>query len=221
MLQAITGNSNRTSEKTSFCLMDTDVIDDTLPGAPITAQYVNCGNSFQGISVGYGDTYGWHLSGQQLSLKNQKDGDYRLITHVDPQGAILETDESDNESCVLLNLVMSTPTPTVAILNDSGCDGGSEPPSPPDGEVTVDSIFPDSAARDSSVSVVISGSGFVSGMEVRLENGKGSRPTVSDVNVQNSTITALITVKKGAKAASWDVRVGSGVLVGEFTVTVP
>ncbi len=221
MLQAITGNSNRTSEKTSFCLMDTDLIDGTLPGAPSTAQYVNCGNFFQGISVGYGDTYGWHLSGQQISLKNLKDGDYRLITHVDPQGAILETDETDNESCVLLHLVMSTPTPTVAILNDSGCDGGSEPP--PGGEVTVDSIFPGSAARNSSVSVVISGSGFASGMEVKLENGKGTRPTVSDVNVdvQNSTITALITVKKGAKADSWDVRVGSGVLVSGFTVTVP
>ena len=80
MLPAVTGNSNKTSAKTSFCLMDTDMIDGTLPGAPITAQYVNCGNFFQGISVGFGDTYGWHLPGQEISLKNVKTGDYRLIT---------------------------------------------------------------------------------------------------------------------------------------------
>ncbi len=224
MLPAVTGNSNKTSAKTSFCLMDTDLVNGSLPGSPSTKQYVSCGNFFQGISVGFGDTYGWHLPGQEISLKNLKDGDYRLITHVDPQGAILETDETDNESCVLLNLVMSTPTPTVAILDDSGCDDGSEPPPPPPGgDVTVDSIVPGSAVRDSSVPVMIFGTGFATGMEVTLENGKGPRPTVSNVNVdeQNSTITALITVKKGAKADSWNVRVGSGVLVDGFTVTVP
>jgi hypothetical protein len=59
-------------------------------------------------------------------------------------------------------------------------------------------------------------------MEVRLEDGKGPRPTVGDIIVENdSTITALITMKKGAKADSWDVRVGSGVLEGGFKVTVP
>ncbi|MDH3338293.1 MAG: lysyl oxidase family protein [Gammaproteobacteria bacterium] len=221
LLQQVTGNSQKTSTKTSFCLMDTDLVDGTLPGAPSSPQYVSCGNFFQGISVGYGDTYGWHLPGQEISLKNLKDGDYRLITEVDPQNRIMETDDSDNEACVLLNLVTSTPTPTVTILNESSCDGGSEPP--PGGEVTVDSITPNSAPRDSSVSVLITGSGFASGMEVSLENGSGARPTVSVVNVdeQNSTITAVITLKKGAKAGNWDVRVGSGVLPGGFTVTVP
>jgi hypothetical protein len=46
---------------------------------------------------------------------------------VDPQDRILETDDSDNESCVLLRIVTSTPTPTVEILNASGCG-----PAPPD-----------------------------------------------------------------------------------------
>ena len=189
---------------------------------PSEAVFNSCGNLTQGISPGWGDTYGWHLPGQEISLKNVKDGDYRLITKVDYKDLLMETDETDNESCVLLHIVTSTPTPTVAILNDSGCDDGSEPPPPPPGgDVTVDSIVPDSAARDSSVFVMISGTGFEAGMEVTLENGKGPRPTVSDVTVSSTMITALITMKKGAKAVSWDVRVGSGVLDGGFTVTVP
>ena len=223
LLQKVTGNSQKTSAKTSFCLMDTDLVDDTLPGVPDSPQYISCGNFFQGISIGYGDTYGWHLPGQEISLKNLKDGDYRLITRVDPFDRIMETDDTDNEACVLLNLVTSAETPTVTILDDSGCDGGSEPPPPPGGEVTVDSIVPRSGDRTSSVSVVITGSGFAPGMDVTLENGQGARPVVSNISIdeQTSTITALITMKKGAKAVSWDVRVGSGVLVDGFTVTVP
>ena len=59
-------------------------------------------------------------------------------------------------------------------------------------------------------------------MDVRLENGSGAQPNVSNDQVLNSTtISALITVRKGAKAGAWDVRVGSGVLTDGFTVTVP
>ena len=60
-------------------------------------------------------------------------------------------------------------------------------------------------------------------MDVTLENGRGARPVVTDVNIdeQTSTITALITIKNGAKAGFWDVRVGNGVLVNGFEVTVP
>jgi hypothetical protein len=216
------GNAQRSSAKTSFCLMDTAAQDLSLPGAPSAPVYTSCGNFFQGMSVGFGDTYGSHLSGQEISLKKVKDNDYRLITTVDPQDRLLETDETDNESCVLLRIVASTSTPTVEILDANGCDGGSEPP-PPGGDVTVASIEPGSAAKGTSVSVVITGTGFTAGMGVTLENGSGSRPTVSGVgvDVQNSTITALITVKKGAKAGFWDVRVGSGVLFDGFEVTVP
>jgi hypothetical protein len=127
VLPAIEGNSQRSSQKTSFCLMDTTEMDLTLPGAPSVAQYVSCGNFFQGISVGWGDTYGWHLAGQEISLKNLQDGDYRLETTVDPEDRILESDETDNESCVLLHISVSTQT--VDILNASGCG-----PAPPDAD---------------------------------------------------------------------------------------
>ena len=220
LLQSVTGNSQKTGAKTSFCLMDTDRIDGSLPGSPSSAQYVSCGNFFQGISVGYGDKYGWHLAGQEIPLRNLGDGDYRLIATVDPTGVIQETNESDNDSCVLLRLVTSTSPPTVTILDEDGCDSDPEPP-PPGNEVVVDSIIPATAAKGSSVSVLISGSGFLPGMTVKLENGRGARPVVSNVQIdeQASTVTALITMKKGAKPTTWDVRVGSGVLVDGFTVT--
>jgi hypothetical protein len=126
VLPAVQGNSQKTSAKTSFCLMDTTEVDLTLPGAPSVAQYVSCGNFFQGISVGFGDTYGSHLAGQEISLKNLQDGDYRLETTVDPENRILETDETDNESCVLLHIVVSTPTPTVTVLNANSCNTGPD-----------------------------------------------------------------------------------------------
>ena len=128
VLPAVTGNSQRTSTKTSFCLMDSNRVDDSLPGAPTEAGYASCGNFFQGISIGWGDKYSWRLIGQEISLTNLQDGDYRLITTVDPENRLQETNENDNESCVLLNIIVSTPTPTVTVLNDSHCDDAPEPP---------------------------------------------------------------------------------------------
>jgi hypothetical protein len=226
VLPGVRGNSQRTSAKTSFCLMDTAPEDLTLPGAPSSAVYSSCGNFFQGISVGWGDTYGAHLIGQEISLHKVKDGDYRLMTTVDPFDRILESDETDNESCVLLRITTSTATPSVQVLDPNGCDGGEPPPPPPPGEeVIVSGIDPNSGAPGDSVLVTITGSGFTNGMEVSLENGSGARPTVSIVGRTFSdttdTIDAWITLKNGAKAVSWDVRVGSGVLAGGFTVTAP
>jgi hypothetical protein len=137
VLPAIQGNSQRTSQKTSFCLMDTNLIDGSLPGAPPVAEYANCGNFFQGISVGWGDTYGSNLPGQEISLKKLKDGDYHLITQADPENRIQETDETDNQSCVLLHIVVSTPTPTVEILNANDC---GPPPPDADGDGLQDSL---------------------------------------------------------------------------------
>tara|TARA_B100001971_G_C17794437_1_gene336209 strand:- start:316 stop:552 length:237 start_codon:yes stop_codon:yes gene_type:complete len=76
------------------------------------------------------------------------------------------------------------------------------------------------------VNVTITGSGFLNGAGVIFENGKGSAPKASSVDVADpNTITATVTTKsKGPSGSSaWDVRVinsdgSSGVLVDGFTV---
>lgn len=46
------GGSQRTSSKTTFCIIDTDHIDPSLPGAAQSPVYVTCNPDVQGMSVG-------------------------------------------------------------------------------------------------------------------------------------------------------------------------
>lgn len=216
-LQPLKGKSKRTSSKTSFCLMDTALVDGQLPGSPNNAAYTGCGNFFQGISVGWSDVYGAHLPGQSIDLTRLKDGDYRLIIEVDPKNQLLETNEDDNTSCVLLRI--SVTTQSFDILNANGCDDGTEPPG---GDITVASIAPNSASVGETVNVTINGTGFVDGVTVDFDNGRGSKPSASNVVVISATqITATVTVKRrGGKDSDniWDLVVGSGRLPDAFTV---
>lgn len=93
--------------------------------------------------------------------------------------------------------------------------------------VTVMSIDPNTMKAGTTVEVTITGSGFVDGANVTLENGKGPAPAASNIVVVDAnTITATITAKSGGPPQEriWDVRVtnpdgSSGVLVDGFTVT--
>lgn len=215
-LQSVKGTSQRTSTKTSFCIMDTGSQNLTLPGAPSSAVYSQCGNSVQGMSVGWGDTYGSGLLGQEISLKRLKDGDYRLIIETDPKNRLLETDETDNVSCVLLRI--SVTRLTVDVLNPTGCDTPGT-----GGAVTLASINPSTGvAGGAAVPVTITGSGFANGMAVTFENGSGYKPAASNVVVVSpELITATVTIKKTGRAGTdnvWDVRVGTAILANGFTV---
>lgn len=215
-LQPVKGTSQRTSTKTSFCIMDTGAQDLALPGAPSSAVYANCGNSVQGMSVGWGDTYGAGLPGQEISLKRLKDGDYRLIIEADPRNRLFETDETDNVSCALLHI--SVTRLTVDVLNPAGCDTPGS-----GGVVTVASISPATGvAGAAAVPVTITGSGFAGGMAVTFENGSGYKPAASDIVVVSpELITATVFIRKKGRAGPdnvWDLRVGTGVLANSFTV---
>ena len=208
------GGSARTSSKTTFCVMDTTPVNLGLPGAPGGPVYSTCGNTIQGMSVGWGDTYGSFLAGQSIDFTGNPSGDYKLSIEIDPKKRIIEASETDNISCVLLRINVSHSTATV--LNPNGCDAPS-----PGGEVVVAGIVPNSVPRGSVSSVTITGSGFVQGMQVSFENGTGQRPTASNVIVVDAnTITANVTVRSGGVSSDrvWDVRVGSGVLPDGFTV---
>ena len=206
------GGSLRTGQKTTFCVMDTTKVDGSLPGAPTSAGYGSCGNQIQGMSVGWGDTYGAHLSGQEIDFTDNADGIYSLKIIIDPDSNIVESNESDNESCALISI---TKPSTVSVLDSSGnCS-------------TVASITPNTASRSTSVPVTIKGYGFTQGMAVTFEGGNGPRPVASNVQIISNTVaedtlTATVTIpykKQLGRNPVWDVRVGSGgVLRRAFTV---
>ena len=97
------GASQRTSAKTTFCIIDTTRTKGFKNG-PRRPAYTTCGAAVQGMSVGWGDTYGSTLPGQAVDVTGLPDGDYTLAIEVDPKGRIIETNESDNASIVRLRL---------------------------------------------------------------------------------------------------------------------
>lgn len=209
------GGSARTGSKTTFCVMDTTKVDATLPGAPGSAVYSSCGNLIQGMSIGWGDTYGAHLVGQELDFTGNPDGIYQLAITVDPKGVIVESDENDNVSCALISIKKPS---TVTVLDSSGSCS------------TVTSISPSSAAMGATVQVTITGYGFTADMAVTFEGGNGPRPVASNVQLASDTegldtITATVSVpykKNLGRDPVWDLRVGTAGLLGNaFTVTRP
>lgn len=205
------GGSERLGTKTTFCVMDTNKINGALPGAPSGAVYSTCGNQIQGISVGWGDTYGAHLAGQEIDFTDNADGVYRLRIELDPKKLVVESNENDNVSCVLLNIRKPS---SVTVLDASGSCSA------------VTSISPNAARIGQTVQVTISGYGFSQGMAVGFEGGNGPRPEVSNVVLASDSdtvdlITATVTVpakRKGGRDPVWNLRVGSSVLPDAFTV---
>jgi hypothetical protein len=205
------GGSTRTGSKTTFCVMDTTAINLSLPGAPGSAAYSTCGNQIQGMSVGWGDTYGAHLIGQELDFTDNADGVYQLKIEIDPKKVMIESNKNDNVSCALISIKKPN---TVTVLDASGSCS------------TVSSITPNSAMMGTTVNVTIKGYGFSQGMSVSFESGNGPRPVASNVSVvDENTITAAVTVpykKQLGRDPVWDLRVGSGGLLrNAFTVTKP
>lgn len=207
------GGSSRTGVKTTFCVLDTTAVNLALPGAPGSPFYSRCGRDLQGISVGWGDTYGAHLAGQEIDFTGNADGIYQLKIEVDPKKVLVETNENDNVSCVLLSIRKPS---TVTVLDSSGLCS------------SVASITPNSTRTGTSVQVTITGYGFTPGMGVSFDSGNGPRPVASNVQLTSNTdsvdtITATVTVpykKQPSKDPLWNVRVGSGgVLVNGFRVT--
>jgi hypothetical protein len=207
------GGSKRTSSKTTFCVMDTNRIDRRLPNAPKKPNYTACGDLTQGMDVGWGDECGSNLAGQWIDLTGLPDGDYSLTIEADPKNHLVEINENDNTSCVLLRIGVTSRS--VEILDDSGCG------EPGGGEELIAAIDPNIVSKSTVTAMTITGSGFADGVEVAFEGSGGQRPTASDVTVvDESMITANVTVRDGGPARTriWDVRVGSDVLLGGFTV---
>jgi hypothetical protein len=93
------------SGKVSFCIIETDAIDRERPDFSRRRRFAVCGPGLQGLSVGWGDTYAAHLSGQLIDISDVPNGTYALVVRVDPADLIRESDELNNASLVYLEIV--------------------------------------------------------------------------------------------------------------------
>jgi len=104
------GDVVATGGKTSFCLIDLDDYDLSLPGAPRSARYESCGNR-QGLSVGWEDIYHRTLPDQWIDITDVPIGTYWLEVVADPDNRILEADDTNN--VVRIQIELYEPEPLV------------------------------------------------------------------------------------------------------------
>ncbi len=83
-------------QKTSFCILDLDIYDTTLPNYNPAGQFFSCSSTIQGLSVGWMDIYDRSLAGQSIDITGVPAGTYWLESEADPNDAFLERDESNN-----------------------------------------------------------------------------------------------------------------------------
>jgi Lysyl oxidase len=75
---------------------------DTVAGAET---YSSCGaDATQGISAGWYDRYGAGLPGQSIDLRGLAAGRYRLVIHADYENRLVERDEGNNRTVLLVDL---------------------------------------------------------------------------------------------------------------------
>ena len=101
------------SEKQSWCLVDTDAIDLTLPNANLQGYGQELETSCGGpgalwirevLDVGWGDTYGQYVAGQAFDITNLPNGRYFVRVHVNPLGAMYESSTANNIEDRLIRL---------------------------------------------------------------------------------------------------------------------
>lgn len=86
------GTSVAVGRKQAFCLMDYERVS---ADASTVAVY-SCG--YQGISVGWADTYEAYLDCQYIDITDVPDGDYTLRNAINPDHVIPEKDYTNNEA---------------------------------------------------------------------------------------------------------------------------
>lgn len=91
--------------KTSYGLYDNDDYNTALPGAPGSPQYTGF-SQYLGISVGWADLYGKNLPGQHIEVTGLPDGQYWLEAEIDPYNLLQESDDTNNITRVLVDLVV-------------------------------------------------------------------------------------------------------------------
>lgn len=116
--------------KEGFCPYDTDLYDGELPRAPANPVYVesDCEGPVwvtsltMGVSSGWGDKYPWHMVEQNIDITGVPDGIYRIREIADPNNWFEESDETNNETWVDVEIKVYGGIPTVKVV-----DGAPQP----------------------------------------------------------------------------------------------
>jgi hypothetical protein len=103
-LDGALGAMLRSSDKISYCLIDTDVVDVAIEGFTPHKRYQGCGQALQGQSIGWGDTYKSHLDGQSIPLTGVADGFYALKSTANPKQILVESNYYNNSALIFLEL---------------------------------------------------------------------------------------------------------------------
>jgi hypothetical protein len=116
-------------EKTSFCILDLGVHDNSLPGFPANGEFRTCTSTVQGLSVGWVDVYSWSLEGQSIDVTDVPSGTYWLESVVDTENSFVESDETNNVARILVTLGDDTGTiaPDPFEPNDSQAQTAGRP----------------------------------------------------------------------------------------------
>jgi len=217
--------STLTTSKTTFCVMDTASVNLQLANSSRSKFYSFCGTTLQGMSVGWGDTYGSHLYGQSIDVSTLETGSYRLRIVVDPMKRLVETNANDNESCVQFQFscakdVSGLCTTESSISRVESC----AVPKPP----TVTSITPSSIQQGRSVAVTVTGSEFVPEQQLYFQEGTGPVPVARNVRfISGSEIQVDVSVPRlnfGGDVGDhpvWDLFLGSQVFSHVGFDTIP
>jgi hypothetical protein len=195
ILEPADGNTQnpRQGSKTTFCIMDTTGVNNQLQGASAAPVFNLCPTqdpSFnkQGMSVGWGDTYGSHLAGQSLFVGDLAAGVYRLRHVFDPKNMLLEKADDDNASCRLLELGDGANGRYVA---DRGpCEAVAQP--------SIASVTPASVRQGTCVSVTVTGNNLAPELLLSLSGGTGPVPRVKSTafNLAGHFVTGTVCVPK-------------------------
>jgi hypothetical protein len=99
--------------KGGYCFSDNNRYQPGFPGAPPVAQYRSCGGAgsltvTMGLSVGWGDIYGWDLPDQYIDITGLPPGRYRLHAIADPDDWFTELDETNNATAIDLRIIGET-----------------------------------------------------------------------------------------------------------------
>ena len=108
------GRPVKPAQKTGFCLGDRYDVEhfEDWPGEPrVSVWRAQCGldrpdllRLRQGMSVGFGDSYDPQLEGQYIDVTGLPAGRYDLVHRVNANGALLESDYTNNAACLGIEL---------------------------------------------------------------------------------------------------------------------